>query len=400
MSVFYNLKPFYCLPPSEKEKQSCLCINCLNPHALLKSINGYRSSKKLAPHKSLTAYLKQMKAGDKFDEMSAEKVFKYYQYNRVVESYIGKEGNRIEYTRTTRTDHSEPVHKLVAELSEASDKYLKHRTYVDNCNYVFPLMKETYTGKFVELDYSQNLSLRPKDEVQSAHFSGRQFTLHCAIVEPTEMRYHYHLSDDTKHDAIFVDHVLRDIIEKYGIKNEDLWIQSDNASSQYKNKHSFGLLQQLAEEFALRIIRTYGAAGHGKGVIDAMSSFGVKNILRNDIVTCDLFFNSSEAITDYLSKRKPQFCYTNIPAEQVTAERREEHRSLVIPSCMKQHLIVFESEKPTLLKEYLCSCNSCLQFDFKHCSNIEKENVDDLEDIEVLDDEIADVDREQQVLSL
>ena len=133
-----------------------------------------------------------------------------------------KRGKRIEYTRTTRTDHSEPVHKLVAELSEARDKYLKHRTYVDNCNSVFPLMKETYTGKFVELDYSQNLSLRPKDEVQSAHFSGRQFTLHCAIVEPTEIRYHYHLSDDTKHDAIFVDHVLRDIIEKYGIKNEDL----------------------------------------------------------------------------------------------------------------------------------------------------------------------------------
>ena len=92
LSVFYNLKPFYCLPPSEKEKQSCLCINCLNPHVLLKSINGYRSSKKLAPHKSLIAYLKQMKAGDKFDEMSAEKVCKYYQYNRVVESYIGKEG--------------------------------------------------------------------------------------------------------------------------------------------------------------------------------------------------------------------------------------------------------------------------------------------------------------------
>ena len=64
---------------------------------------------------------------------------------------------------------------------------------------------------------------------------------------------------------------------------------------------------------------------------------------------------------------------------------------------MKQHLIVFESEKPTHLKEYLCSCNSYLQFDFKHCSNIEKENVDDLEDIEVFDYEDADVDREKQV---
>ena len=48
VSFFYNLKPFYCQRPSEKEKQSCLCINCLNPHVVLKSINGYRSSKKLS----------------------------------------------------------------------------------------------------------------------------------------------------------------------------------------------------------------------------------------------------------------------------------------------------------------------------------------------------------------
>ena len=70
-----------------------------------------------------------------------------------------------------------------------------------------------------------------------------------------------------------------------------MWIQSDNAS--YRNKHSFGLRQSLADEFNLKIIRIYGAAGHGKGAIGAMSSFGFKNILRKDIVTRDVFFNSS-----------------------------------------------------------------------------------------------------------
>ena len=42
LSVFYSLKPFYCMIPSEKEKQSCLCINCLDPHVLLRSVSGYR----------------------------------------------------------------------------------------------------------------------------------------------------------------------------------------------------------------------------------------------------------------------------------------------------------------------------------------------------------------------
>ena len=39
LNTFYNMKPFCCLKPSEKEKQSCLCINCLNPHVILKAIN-------------------------------------------------------------------------------------------------------------------------------------------------------------------------------------------------------------------------------------------------------------------------------------------------------------------------------------------------------------------------
>ena len=48
---------------------------------------------------------------------------------------------------------------------------------------------------------------------------------------------------------------------------------------------------------------TYGAAGHGKGVIDAMSSFGVKSILRRDIIAFDRWFGNSREIVDYLSQR-------------------------------------------------------------------------------------------------
>ena len=64
---------------------------------------------KLTLHKSLTANLKQIKTREKFDGMSAVKICKYYQHKRVEKSYIGKAGKRMEYTRTTRTDHSEPV---------------------------------------------------------------------------------------------------------------------------------------------------------------------------------------------------------------------------------------------------------------------------------------------------
>ena len=237
--------------------------------------------------------------------------------------------------------------------------------------------------QIIELDFSQNLSLRPKDEVQSAHFSERQFTLHCAIVEPADYRYHYHISNDTKHDPIFVDQVIRDVITKYNIRNEDLWIQSDNAPTQYKNKHAFRLYQNLADEFGLRVIRMYGAAGHGKGVIDLMSSFGAKNILRHDIITRDVFFNDSEAIADYLAKKKPEFCYTNISALEVVTKRLDMDTPLEIKDCNKQHMmVVYQKGKAVVMKEYLCDCDPCREFDFDKCENDGEEELVDLEEVD------------------
>ena len=64
--------------------------------------------------------------------------------------------------------------------------------------------------------------------------------------------------------------------------------------------------QKLADEFNLRIIRIYGVAGHGRDTIDAMSSFGVENVLRRDILTQDMFFDKSEEIVEYPIIKNPQ----------------------------------------------------------------------------------------------
>ena len=221
LTTFFNLKPFYCLKPSEKEKQSYLCVNCLIPHVILSSINKYRHSLKLPPHDLLTTYLNGLKLGKLFPELEAQITCKYYEDKRVVEIYVGKDGKLSEYTRTSRVDHFEPVYLLVEKLKDLSNKYLLRQTYVDPCKSVFPILKEVYDDKYIELDFPENLALQPKDEVQSAHYSGKQFTLHCVIVERAKSWYHYYISDDRKYDSVFVDYVIRVIIARYGIKNDD-----------------------------------------------------------------------------------------------------------------------------------------------------------------------------------
>ena len=190
LTMFFNFKPFYCVRPSEKEKQSCVCINCQNPHLLLQAINRYRTSKQLKPHESLTLYIQELKSGKKFDELDDDKLCTFHKYERILESYTKRDGTSSEYKRVTRIVYFEPAKDICKQVLESGNTYLKHRTYVDNCSTVFSQRKEAYDGKYTELDFSQNLALRAKDEVQSAHFSGKQFTLHCAIVEPVDYRYH------------------------------------------------------------------------------------------------------------------------------------------------------------------------------------------------------------------
>ena len=99
-----------------------------------------------------------------------------------------------------------------------------------------------------------------------------------------------------------------------------------------------------------------------------MSSFGVKNILRKDIDTYDVFFDASEDIVDYLTIKCPRFNYTYSPNDDVVKSGISQNDAMIIKDCMKQYLMIFAPNEPVFCKEYLCSCNACLRFDFKECS--------------------------------
>ena len=194
LAIFFKYNPYYCVKPTEKEKLSCLWINCLNPHLLLQLINIYRKSKGLPWHDSLAEYIDCLSKGESFEEANDNKACKFYSYQRVVESYIVKEGKPVQYQRTASADDTKPVKHLVSLIKDGGRKYKKHQSYVDNWSTVFLMMKDIYNRKLIELGVSQNLVIQPKLEFQSAHFSNNQYTLHCAIAKPFDKRYHYHLS--------------------------------------------------------------------------------------------------------------------------------------------------------------------------------------------------------------
>ena len=88
-----------------------------------------------------------------------------------------------------------------------------------NDKYHWPRILETVNdlGPVFHSDYSENMAQLTKFEAQSAHFNKRNYSLHCTVehVNPEEnehlkspYRYHYHLSDDMRHDAAFTSEAL------------------------------------------------------------------------------------------------------------------------------------------------------------------------------------------------
>ena len=88
----------------------------------------------------------------------------------------------VTYTQTAHVDKNDLIENIAKQLQILAEKYLLHRFFVvnDKCYWKkFLDQTEHYT---LWLDYSQNIAFKEKKQAQSAHFSGRQHTLHNTII--------------------------------------------------------------------------------------------------------------------------------------------------------------------------------------------------------------------------
>ena len=218
-STFFKYKPCYITPPTEREKESWVCIECQNAHLLLTEINTYRGLKNLMKYDLVTQFIKNDLKKDVKDFLKCDdtKAINCYVFVTKVEPFI-KNGKTTEHSQTVHVDKKDKICNILKNLLQKGESYLRHRSHVNNISEVFPLIRETFTEKCIELDFSENLVLKPKFEVQDNYFSGIQFSRHCTIVEPGENKYVYHLSFDTNYDPVFVHEVLKNRLLIYGGK--------------------------------------------------------------------------------------------------------------------------------------------------------------------------------------
>ena len=404
-----NLKPFFVTYASEKEMALCLCKICLNTKFLFDALMSRAKKDGDECFESITAFLmassscpkgengyhtwscstgkcKQcnnlkpapLKCSTSDDQVTVD------QFEQVVREYekVNAKTNKKEKKKTKvqeRVSKQMSYKDLYQRLCNLKKEYCTHKYLVYNDKHHWPRILATVSdlGPIYHMDYSENMAQMHKFEVQSAHFNKRNYSLHCTVehVDVSENPYlkspyiyHYHLSDAMRHDFAFTSEVMDRCI-RGGNLPQVIRMKSDNCSMQYKCGNTFHEYIKLAKKYSRTFIKYYGPSGHGKGLVDAMSEFGVKSPLLKAVIAINFKYNSSKDIYNLLLSLFPddtQKKYSVIDVEDIESVRSG-MAAVPIKGSRSYHMMSFKPDGTILCKVNMCSCNDCLLGNFLDC---------------------------------
>ena len=209
------------------------------------------------------------------------------------------------------------------------------------------LITATGKNKIYHMDISENITCINSN--LKSHFNKSQYSLYIAP-----------LSTGIIIIVTFITYLMKQLLTiffKFPIK-------CDNAASQYKNKWLFYYYRMLAMKQKKKVV-----SGHGKGLADAMSGFGVKGPLKKAVLTEDFSFSSAEDIYNYVQERFQFDTKKNhfMLSVDSIAENRKFDGSLKIEGCRDIHVIAFSPDGTVATKINICSCSSCIIGEFQKC---------------------------------
>lgn len=294
LSLFKSLRPKNVKLAKTEKLNQCLCEVCQNMQLKLQAVNPHLAQEKrlrslydviLSMLCSTDAAFHDLKCLRlQCEDCGIKKLDNFLQIDEAVTSIswskwvLCKVNKKKIITRTT-----EPLQNFKAEmLKEARDLPLhlfnarwQHKEFVDvksnpGLNTCISVM-----------DFAENYRCILQDEIQSAHWSYVQVTLHpvvnyypCGDCNKTITDVVAIVSDDNTHDthavALFADRVFEHLADKaYFFRRIIQW--SDNCGSQYKCKNAFRDLHAL-KKFAPHVERHFFGSRHGKNACDGESA--------------------------------------------------------------------------------------------------------------------------------
>ena len=308
---FLQLRPSNVRKLQVSERNVCCCPKCENAKFIVQAINqacqkNHLGNLQLKGEKDLAdlnlcAYIKHPNHAcfDGSCESCADTVKSHYQplvdeapdqpmkYNKWqtvrAEKMIrdGKGGKKPKIcTSTDLVTHTTTVNEFVETAVKEVDSLCNHLFRARWQQSQFTDAKDVMPPRsaVMVIDFAQNYACSYQDEVQSAHWSQNQVTIHAMVaytnVSDTESSAMHivnmvALSPDLKHDAaaaaVYCDLVCTHLKDEYGVTKVIQF--SDCCASQYRGKVSFADISLSPD-----VERHYYVSSHGKSAADGLSA--------------------------------------------------------------------------------------------------------------------------------
>lgn len=302
-TLFTRLRPKNVRLISSRFLDTCQCVCCLNVRLKLLAVNRLISKTPSLPsdlrvedENALYNKLMCAKGENKFHKpdciqrecrnCSQRKEALQRHFQPLLSANLGK----LSWSRWTRGDggrepivQTDTIQVLLDELIQDVVAPYKSTTFIQHLFTAFwqhdqyhLLKKQLKVGQvLVVMDFAENKKTMVQDEIKSAHFNKKQFSLHPVIAfyrpeEGSKLTRHAidFVSDDVKHDFHSVHHFTAhtiNLLRERGIlhNGSEFFIFSDNCAAQYKCRGNFADLSHYTEP----VQRIYYGAEHGKGKI-------------------------------------------------------------------------------------------------------------------------------------
>ena len=125
----------------------------------------------------------------------------------------------------------------------------------------------------------------------------------------------------------------------------------------------------MAAKTNKRIVTFYGTSGHGKGLVDVISSFGVKAPICRAVLTEDFSYQNTQDIYDYLTQffQNDSKKHYLIEKNEIEEEKEKTQGSYGIQKCRYLYMISYFPDGSIQTKQHLCSCAECVVGNFIDC---------------------------------
>ena len=188
---------------------------------------------------------------------------------------FGKDGQLLKDKKGNPVTRIIPVKKqvdaqyLLSFISKLLPEIINHRNMLQLYRSTNKEFKDLFSSVVMDIDFSENLTLKVKFQLQSLHWYKRQVTVHSGIVKCSGNKtYHPYVSNGRSHNPSFVKMAIQGMMDYSDMSDGSVIIESDNCCSQYISSQHFHEMQDIANTSGRQIIRIYSVAGHGKGEVD------------------------------------------------------------------------------------------------------------------------------------